>query len=138
MGGFFMKDMIYLVLVIVLGVTVIKWYTSRSTAKQTCEVQKLTAKEAKEQLDADEEIVLVDVRTREEFASGHIPGAVSIPVETIGAGNELPFGVDVRLFVYCRSGNRSARAAKKLTEMGYTDVTDFGGIVNWPYEIVTE
>ncbi len=133
-----MKDTIYLALVIVLGVAAIKWYTGRSAAPRSAEVKKLTAKEAKAQLDANEEIVLLDVRTREEYAAGHIPGAVCIPVDTIGSGTELPFGVDVKLFLYCRSGGRSARAAKKLAELGYTDVTDFGGIVNWPYEIVTE
>ena len=133
-----MKDMLYLVLVIVLGVVAIKWYTGRGNAPRIGVVKKLSAEAAKAQLDADEDIVLVDVRTKEEFAAGHIPGAVCIPVDTIAAGAELPFGVDVKLFVYCRSGSRSARAAKKLVELGYTDVTDIGGIINWPYEIVTE
>ena len=133
-----MKDMIYLVLVIVLGAAVIKWYTGRSSAPRIGVVKKLKPEEAKAQLDGDEDIVLLDVRTKEEFAAGHIPGAVCIPVDTIGAGEELPFGVDVKLFVYCHSGSRSARAARKLVELGYTDVTDMGGIINWPYEIVTE
>lgn len=133
-----MKDLIYLVLVIVAGMVAIKWYTSRSAVPQNSEVKTLSAAEAKAQLDADEDIVLVDVRTREEFAEGHIPGAVCIPNETIVAGAELPFGVDVKLFLYCRSGRRSAEAANKLVAMGYTNVTDFGGIINWPYEVVTE
>lgn len=133
-----MKDLIYLVLVIVAGVVAIKWYISRSAAPRTIEIKTLTAAEAKAQLDADADIVLVDVRTLEEFAEGHIPGAVCIPNETIVAGAELPFGVDVKLFVYCRSGRRSAEAASKLVAMGYTNVTDFGGIINWPYEVVTE
>lgn len=133
-----MKDMIYLALVIVLGAAAIKWYTGRGAALRSAEVKKLSSQEAKKQLDADEEIVLVDVRTREEYAAGHIPGAVNIPVDTIGSGAELPFGVDVKMFLYCHSGSRSARAAKKLVELGYTDVTEFGGIVNWPYELVTE
>jgi len=133
-----MKDLIYLVLVIAVGVVAIKWYTSRSVAPRIGKVKTLTAAEAKAQLDADEEIVLVDVRTPEEFAEGHIPGAVCIPKETISVGAELPFGVDVKLFLYCHSGGRSAEVANKLVSMGYTDVTDFGGIADWPYEVVTE
>lgn len=133
-----MKDLIYLALVIVAGVAAIKWYTSREAAPQNSAVKILTAEEAKVQLDADEDIVLLDVRTQEEFDEGHIPGAVCLPHESIAADKELPFGKDVRLFLYCRSGRRSAEAAKKLVSMGYTDVTDFGGIIDWPYEVVTE
>ena len=133
-----MKDLLYLVLVIALGVVVLKWYAGRNVEAKRYDVKTLTAAEAKAQLDADEEIVLVDVRTPEEFAEGHIPGAVCVPNETIVDGAELPFGVDVKLFLYCRSGRRSAEAANKLAAMGYTDVTDFGGIINWPYEVVTE
>ena len=133
-----MKDLLYLVLVIALGVVVLKWYAGRNVEVKRYDVKTLMAAEAKAQLDADEEIVLVDVRTPEEFAEGHIPGAVCVPNETIVDGAELPFGVDVKLFLYCRSGRRSAEAANKLAAMGYTDVTDFGGIINWPYEVVTE
>ena len=133
-----MKDLLYLVLVIALGVVVLKWYSGRSVEARRYDVKTLTAAEAKAQLDADEEIVLVDVRTPEEFAEGHIPGAVCVPNETIVDGAELPFGMDVKLFLYCRSGRRSAEAANKLAAMGYTDVTDLGGIIDWPYEVVTE
>ena len=133
-----MKDLLYLVLVIARGVVVLKWYAGRNVEVKRYDVKTLTAAEAKAQLDADEEIVLVDVRTPEEFAEGHIPGAVCVPNETIVDGAELPFGVDVKLFLYCRSGRRSAEAANKLVAMGYTDVTDLGGIIDWPYEVVTE
>lgn len=133
-----MKDLIYLALVIAAGVVAIKWYTSRETASENSAVKTLTAEEAKVQLDGDEDIVLLDVRTQEEFDEGHIPGAVCLPNESITADRELPFGKDARLFLYCRSGRRSAEAAKKLVSVGYTDVTDFGGIIDWPYEVVTE
>lgn len=133
-----MKDLLYLALVIAVGVVVLKWYSGRSVEARRYDVKTLTAAEAKAQLDADEEIVLVDVCTPEEFAEGHIPGAVCVPNETIVDGAELPFGVDVKLFLYCRSGRRSAEAANKLVAMGYTDVTDLGGIIDWPYEVVTE
>jgi len=133
-----MKDLIYLILVIAAGVIAIKWYTSREVKPRNSAVKTLKAAEAKAQLDADEDIVLLDVRTPEEFAEGHIPGAVCIPGESIAAGSDLPFGVDVKLFLYCHTGGRSAEAAQKLVSMGYTDVTDFGGIVDWPYEVEKE
>lgn len=78
--------------------------------------------------------ILVDVRTPAEFASGHIPTAVNIPVNIIGStGVDAP--EDSLIIVYCRSGNRSAVAASQLKELGYTSVVDFGGIHRWPYDI---
>ena len=74
--------------------------------------------------------LLIDVRTAEEFASGHIEGAVNIPVEEIaGRLDEIP--IDVPVVVYCRSGNRSATASGILTEAGYSQVNDLGGIQEW-------
>ena len=76
--------------------------------------------------------VLLDVRTQEEYASGHIPGAICIPNETIGSEEipELP-DKDQLILVYCRSGNRSKQASQKLAEQGYTNVVEFGGINGW-------
>ncbi|MCB9450078.1 MAG: rhodanese-like domain-containing protein [Anaerolineaceae bacterium] len=74
--------------------------------------------------------VLIDVRTPEEFASGHIHGAINIPVEVIGSRlSEVPQGEPIVL--YCRSGNRSAQAASILVSAGYTGVYDLGGIIDW-------
>lgn len=71
--------------------------------------------------------------------TGHIPGAILIPNESIGDKKpELLPELDAEILVYCRSGNRSAQAAKKLISLGYTKAYDFGGIINWPYEIITE
>jgi rhodanese-related sulfurtransferase len=82
----------------------------------------------------DQQYTLVDVRTPSEFASGHIPTAVNIPVNIIGStGVDAP--EDSLVIVYCRSGNRSAVAASQLKELGYTRVVDFGGIHRWPYDI---
>jgi rhodanese-related sulfurtransferase len=82
----------------------------------------------------DQPYTLVDVRTPAEFASGHIPKAVNIPVNSIGStGVDAP--KDSLVIVYCRSGNRSAVAASQLKELGYTSVVDFGGINRWPYDI---
>lgn len=84
--------------------------------------------------------LLIDVRTREEFASGHIAGAINIPVEEIGGRlNEVPD--DKPVVLYCRSGNRSAQAANILVGAGYTGVYDLGGIIDWTaagYSLVTQ
>ena len=82
--------------------------------------------------------IILDVRTPEEFADKHIPGAINIPNETIGTDEipELP-DKDQLILVYCRSGNRSKQASEKLAALGYTNIVEFGGINDWPGEIVT-
>lgn len=99
------------------------------------EYKKITAEEAKERMDKDDKVVILDVRTEEEYQEGHVPGAIVIPNETISSEplEELP-DMDQEILVYCRSGNRSAQAAKKLAEAGYTQVYDFGGIIDWTYD----
>ena len=84
------------------------------------EYKKITAEEAKERMDKDDKIVILDVRTEEEYKEGHVPGALVIPNETIGSEplEELP-DPDQEILVYCRSGNRSAQAAKKLIKDVY-------------------
>ena len=129
-----MKQLLLLALVIVIGVAAIKFYTHHDAG-----FRKLSAEEAKARLDSGDPLVLLDVRTREEFDSGHISGALCLPVESIGseAPAELP-DRNAEILIYCRSGRRSAEAAKKLTKLGYTNVCDFGGIQDWPYGTVTE
>ena len=80
--------------------------------------------------------LILDVRTQEEFASGHIPGAICIPNESISPDvlQQLP-DKNQLLLVYCRSGNRSKQASQKLADLGYTNVVEFGGIRDWPGEI---
>ena len=82
--------------------------------------------------------VILDVRTRSEFAEKHIPNAINIPNETIGTADipELP-DKDQLILVYCRSGNRSKQASEKLAALGYTNVAEFGGINSWPGETVS-
>ena len=82
--------------------------------------------------------IILDVRTPEEFADKHIPGAINIPNETIGAAviPELP-DKDQLILVYCRSGNRSKQASEKLAALGYTNIVEFGGINDWPGETET-
>ena len=82
--------------------------------------------------------VILDVRTPEEFAEKHIPGAINVAYETIGTDEipELP-DKDQLILVYCRSGNRSKQASEKLVALGYTNIVEFGGINDWPGETVT-
>lgn len=82
--------------------------------------------------------IILDVRTSEEFVEKHIPGAINIPNETIGTEEipDLP-NKDQLILVYCRSGNRSKQASEKLVALGYTNIVEFGGINDWPGEIVT-
>ncbi|MDD4802539.1 MAG: rhodanese-like domain-containing protein [Syntrophomonas sp.] len=109
----------------------------KNTQNPAIEYKKITAKEAKSRIDSGEQIIIVDVRTEAEYISEHIPNAVLIPNETIA--NSMPAllpALDAEILIYCRSGNRSAQAAKKLIAIGYTNVYDFGGIANWPYDKV--
>jgi phage shock protein E len=92
---------------------------------------------AYKQLQIDKSIHLVDVRELHEFNAGHINGAQLIPLGTIeDSFSSLIPQKDTKIFIYCRSGNRSAEAAKKLVSMGYTNVFDIGGIITWEYGIV--
>jgi len=86
----------------------------------------------------EDDYIILDVRTREEFEQRHIPGAILIPNETIGNEEipELP-DKDQLILVYCRSGNRSKQASEKLVKLGYTNIVEFGGINDWPGEVVT-
>ena len=97
----------------------------------------ISAEDAKAIIDGDEPFVLLDVRTAEEFAEVHIQGAKLLPDYEIQtkATAELP-DKDALILVYCRSGARSAKAAKTLAELGYTNIRDMGGILDWPFETV--
>ena len=95
--------------------------------------------EAVDLMAQEDNYIILDVRTQEEFSAGHIPNAICIPNETIGK-EPIPLLPDKEqlILVYCRSGNRSRQAANKLCLQGYTNIVEFGGILDWPGEIVTE
>ena len=99
----------------------------------------ISQEEAKQMMKKDDGHVIVDVRRQDEYDAGHIPGAILIPNESIGTEQpeELP-DLEQVILIYCRSGNRSKQAAQKLFEMGYTRIYEFGGIIDWTGEIVTE
>ena len=98
--------------------------------------QQITAEDAKKIMDSGEEYVLLDAREREEYDDGHIPGAILIPYTEIeNQAEEMLPNKDKQILVYCRSGRRSKIAAEALSKLGYTKVKEFGGIIDWPYEV---
>ena len=107
-------------------------------AGQEVSYRQINMDEAITMMEEESSYIILDVRTPEEFADKHIPGAVNIPNETIGTEEipELP-DKDQLILVYCRSGNRSKQASEKLAALGYTNIVEFGGINDWPGETVT-
>lgn len=99
--------------------------------------EQISGAEAKALMDSESGYIIIDARTQEECDEGHIPGAILIPEYEIAdrAEKELP-GKDQLILVYCRSGRRSKIAAEELVKLGYTNVKEFGGIIDWEYEIV--
>ncbi len=100
------------------------------------EYKQISQAQAKEMMQRDDGHVIVDVRRQDEYDSGHIPGAILIPNESIVSSppEALP-DLDQIILIYCRSGNRSKQAAEKLAAMGYTNIYEFGGINTWTGEI---
>ena len=98
-------------------------------------VQKITPQEAKTMIDKGN-VVIIDVREKDEYLQGHIQDSLLIPLSTIQENNQQLPQKKETLFIYCRSGHRSHKAAIKLISMGYEHVYDFGGIIDWPYNIV--
>jgi len=129
-----MNEVITIAIVLV-GVIII-WRNMKSSA----EVKKLRIDplEAKRRLTKDKGIILLDVRTQEEYLENHIPGSMLIPLNIlrIEASNKLP-DKQATIFFYCRSGNRSRAAVKMLLKKGYSNIFDLGGIIRWPYKTVS-
>ncbi len=105
---------------------------SRETSYRT-----VSQKTAVQMMKDEKNYIIIDVRTIEEYSEGHIPNAISLPVQNIGNGEnfQLP-DKNQLILLYCRSGSRSRQAAQKLVEKGYANVVDFGGINKWIGEIV--
>ena len=98
--------------------------------------EQISAEEAKTIMDSDEEYIILDAREQYEYDESHIPGAILIPYTEIEdkAEQMLP-DKDAQILVYCRSGRRSKIASESLANLGYTNVKEFGGIIDWPYEV---
>lgn len=108
-----------------------------STVSKQASFTNITPEEAKKRLDSEKEIILLDVRTKEEYDTGHIKDSILIPVDNLKQEAEGKLkDKEAPIFVYCRSGNRSTAAAKILVELRYKNVYNLGGINKWPYEVV--
>ena len=129
-----LKGMIVLILISLslFGVAACQEKTEQSPA-----YQQISAKEAKEIMEEEKEYIIIDARTEEEFSEGHIENAILIPEYEIAekAEQEIP-DKNALILVYCRSGRRSKIASEELVKLGYTNVKEFGGIIDWPYEVV--
>lgn len=110
-----------------------------ASAQDNLGYRQITMEEAAKRMEQEPAAVILDVRRPDEYQAGHIPGAINIPNETIGseALPQLP-DKDQTILVYCRSGNRSKQASEKLAALGYTQVLEFGGILDWAGQVVTE
>ena len=126
-----MKRMISAVLIILLLFT-----GCGGNSMEQNSYQQITQDVAKEMMDT-QEVLILDVREQHEYDSGHIPGAVLLPVGTItkDTAADMIDDLDTVVLVYCRSGNRSKTASQALVDLGYTNIYEFGGINTWPYEI---
>ena len=101
--------------------------------------RQITVDEAVAMMESERGYIILDVRRPDEFAAGHIPNAINVPNESIGTDeiSELP-DKDQLIMVYCRSGRRSKEASEKLVKLGYTNIVEFGGILDWKGEIISE
>ena len=128
-----------MLLILLLPVLLLTGCAATSNPTEATTYRQITMAEAVKMMEKEANYVLLDVRTEQEFAAGHIPGAILVPNETIGM-QEIPLlpDKDQLIMVYCRSGNRSKQASGKLIQLGYTNIIEIGGINSWPGEIVTD
>ena len=126
-----MKKIVLLVLTILL----ITACGQQNQDTQEAVYMNITAQEAKELMDTQTGYIILDTRTQEEYDQGHIPGAILIPYdEVLEKAEGILTEKDQLILVYCRSGRRSKIAADDLVKLGYTNIREFGGIIDWPYE----
>ena len=132
------KKIISMYLYTLLCLLLLSGCSQNETITETNYMQ-ITAKEAKNIMDNETDYIILDVRTEEEFIEGHIDGAILIPnYEITEKAEKFLTDKDQLILVYCRSGRRSKLAADSLVTMGYTNIKEFGGIIEWPYDIVTK
>lgn len=124
-------------LIIVLSILLSLFGLTACQVDSANSYEQITPQEAKNIMDTENDYIIIDARTSEEFAEGHIENAILIPEYEIAnrAEKELP-DKEALILVYCRSGRRSKIASEELVKLGYTNVKEFGGIIDWPYETV--
>jgi len=107
--------------------------------ENTINYKTISSNEAYEIMNNNDDVIIIDVRTLNEYSLGHIKNAINVPLDTIEESfSEIVNDKNKTILIYCQSGNRSKTASEKLVKLGYTNVNNFGGINNWEYEIVTD
>ena len=134
-----MSKIIYVILiiaVIIVSAIILLNRTDKNIPKESI-IKYVSMDEIGQIMNKNKDYIILDVRTIEEYNEGHIPNAICIPNQTIGSNeiNELP-NKEQLILIYCRSGNRSKQAAEKLKNLGYANLVEFGGIIDWKGEIV--
>ena len=132
-----MKKVKGLIIMLLISLSLFGMIACNGENGKSSTYEQITDEQAKTIMDTEKYYVIIDARTEEEFAEGHIENAILIPEYEIAnrAEKELP-DKDTLILVYCRSGRRSKIASEELVKLGYTNVKEFGGIIDWPYEIV--
>ena len=132
-----MKKVKGLIIMLLISLSLFGMTACDGDNKKDSTYEQITAEQAKTIMDTEKDYVIIDARTEEEFAEGHIENAILIPEYEIKdrAEKELP-DKEQLILVYCRSGRRSKIASDELVKLGYTNVKEFGGIIDWPYDIV--
>ena len=134
-----MKKVKGLIIMLLISLSLFGMTACGSENGKSSTYEQITAEQAKTIMDTEKDYIIIDARTEEEFAEGHIKNAILIPEYEIKdrAEKELP-DKEQLILVYCRSGRRSKIASEELVKLGYTNVKEFGGIIDWPYETVKE
>ena len=132
-----MKKLKGLIIMLLISLSLFGMTACDGENKKSSTYEQITAEQAKIIMDTEKDYVIIDARTEEEFAEGHIENAILIPEYEIAnrAEKELP-DKEQLILVYCRSGRRSKIASEELVKLGYTNVKEFGGIIDWPYDVV--
>ena len=132
-----MKRFSVILILIITCTAILYGCTSGGESKMENSYEQITPAEAKEIMDNENSYVILDVRTQEEFDEAHIDGAILIPdYEIADKAESILKDKKQLILVYCRSGRRSKNAASELVKLGYTNVKEFGGIIDWPYETI--
>ena len=134
-----MKKIVLFVLIMLMGVLLIgcNQKVEKNEESNIMIYESIMAEEAKKIMETQDDFIILDVRTEEEFADGHIENAILIPdYEITTKAEEILKDKNQLILVYCRSGRRSKLVAEALVNLGYTNVKEFGGIIDWKYEIV--
>ena len=134
-----MKKIIYaiLILIVIIGGVFLMFNTGNKKTENEAQIKYVSMDDIVQIMNENTNYIILDVRTIEEYKEGHIPNAICIPNESIGSDiiEKLP-NKEQLILIYCRSGNRSKQAAEKLKKLGYTNLIEFGGIIDWKGKIV--